>query len=134
MWSEHHLDLGMCTKKTPLLLVTLRTCASNHSKHSALSFFAVLQCHYQTMFFVLHISYELEILPIFVSIERFLIRGVTRWGPAFLLSVRGFFRCCYISGCYCWPSNSPGKIFSPFPKRYNPHTHHTVSDPCLHDT
>lgn len=77
--------------------------------------FAVLQCHYKTMFFVLHISYELVIPPI--SVPRGRVSDLwsrLAWGPAFLLSLRGFFRCCYISGCYCWPSSSPGKIFSPF--------------------
>lgn len=77
--------------------------------------FAVLQCHYKTMFFVLHISNELVILPI--SVPRGRVSDLwsrLAWGPAFLLSLRGFFCCCYISGCYCWPSCSPGKIFSPF--------------------
>lgn len=139
-WPKHHLDLVMCTKKkkkasstTPLLFFLYKHVLLI-SWNTLRFFFAVLQCHHKTMFFVLCISYELTILSIFVPTEEVLICWLTHWGPVFLLSDWGFFHCCYISGCYCWPRCSPGKIFSPFPKRYNPHTHHTVSDPCLHDT
>lgn len=137
MWPKRHLDFGNghrnAASTAPLFSFSPQTCASNLSKHWTF-FFAVSQCHYKTMFFLLCISYELTILSIFVATEEVVICSVTRWGPGFLLSESGFFQCCYISGCYCWPCCSPGKIFSTFPKRYNPHTHHTVSDPCLHDT
>lgn len=137
MWPEYHLDLGMCTKKLPFYnsaIILKHVLPISPNTLCCFFFFAVLQCHYKTMFFVLCISYELTILSIFVPTEEVLISLVPRWGPVFLLSQSGFFHCCYISGCYCWLPCSSGKIFSPFPKRYNPHTHHTVSDPCLIDT
>lgn len=97
--------------------------------------FAVLQCHYKTMFFVLHISNELVILPI--SVPRGRVSDLwsrLAWGPAFLLYCEGSFAAVIFQAVIVGPLAAPVRSLVLFPKRYNPHTHHTVSDPCLHDT
>lgn len=131
MWSEHHLDLGMSTRKTPVLQLRYYSFSTNmcfQSQHSVLFFLCsfTMSLENNVLCFA-HLCLSLCPQKRFWSVESF--------AGAQLSSCQwGFFRCCYISGCYCWPSCSLGKIFSPFPKRYNPHTHHTISDPCLHDT